>query len=91
MISDEFRERLTLLTEECAEVIQACTKIQRFGLEENPETGEAKIAQLEKEVGQLNLALNMLFAAGDIDRYEVLRNYTLKYTSINEFLNFNEV
>ena len=91
MISDDLNERLTLVSEECAEVIQAICKIQRFGYEANPETGESKKAQLEKEIGQLNLAINMLFAAGDVDRYEVLRNYNLKYTSINQFLNYNEV
>jgi len=51
-------EILTILNEECGEVIQASCKMQRFGKEENKQN-------LEKEVGDL-LAMIMLMADKDM-------------------------
>lgn len=51
-------EILTILSEECGEVIQASSKVQRFGTEEN-------FAELGKELGDL-LAMIMLIAEKDI-------------------------
>ena len=56
-IGDEF----TRTIEECAEVIQAVTKFQRFGpFETNPETGEQNIEALRREAEQLARTLNEL-------------------------------
>ena len=42
------------LAEECAEVIQACTKILRFGPGNiNPKTGESNLLALGEEVGNV--------------------------------------
>jgi phosphoribosyl-ATP pyrophosphohydrolase len=51
-------EILTILSEECAEVIQASSKVQRFGEDEN-------LNELEKELGDL-LAMIMLITEKDI-------------------------
>ena len=47
-------EILTILQEECAEVIQAISKIKRFGLEKK------NIKQLEKELGDFLCLLRFL-------------------------------
>ena len=50
------RENLELVIEECAEVIQACTKILRFGVDDSHPTyydGLPNSQVLAEEVGQL--------------------------------------
>lgn len=54
-------ELLTILIEECAEVIQAATKIKRFGfdstnMEENPSTN---FIALSKELGDLTAMIEL--------------------------------
>lgn len=54
-------ERLAILIEECAEVIQAATKIQRHGYEStDPDSGETNRAALERERGDLQGAITHL-------------------------------
>ena len=45
---------LTILQEECAEVIQAVSKVRRFGMESNMD-------QLEQEVADLLCMINLMF------------------------------
>ena len=60
-------ERLTLLIEECAEVIQAATKIQRHGYAgAYPDSGETNRAALERELGDLTWAIQFMRAHGDV-------------------------
>ena len=47
-------EILTILQEECAEVIQAVSKIKRFGTPEN-------YTNLAKEMGDLQCMLNLMY------------------------------
>ena len=47
-------EILTILAEECAEVIQACSKIKRFGLGANVEA-------LAKELGDLQCMIELVY------------------------------
>ena len=60
-MTDQQREILNILAEECAEVIQAISKIQRFGLE-NYKPGKPKTNQehLEEEVGDLVAMISLL-------------------------------
>jgi hypothetical protein len=53
-------EALALISEECAEVIQAVAKIQRHGLwSEHPESGIPNWRTLQREVGDLLAALRV--------------------------------
>jgi NTP pyrophosphatase (non-canonical NTP hydrolase) len=72
-------ERLALLSEECAEVIQAIAKIQRHGYEshnptiavpddERPETNRMR---LEKELGDVICAMRKLRHAGDVSESQI--------------------
>jgi len=52
---------LELLAEECAEVIQAKSKLIRFGLNHtNPIKGHAAISDLEDEIGDLEAIIAIL-------------------------------
>ena len=54
MIGEYQKEMLTITMEECAEIIQACSKIIRFG-----ET-EKSLTNLEKEIGDLQCMIDIL-------------------------------
>jgi hypothetical protein len=62
-------EILVVLIEECGEVIQAATKLLRFGKENRPDdggvgAGEPNTVVLSKEVGDLRYLLTMVRDAG---------------------------
>ena len=61
-------ERLSLLLEECGEVLQAIGKIQRHGYASRyPKNGLSNRAKLEDEVGHVLAAVLRLERAGDLD------------------------
>jgi hypothetical protein len=58
------REILTIMQEECAEVIVAASKLLRFGAgDTNPTTGEDNIRELSLEVGDLQRMLELVALA----------------------------
>ena len=61
-------ERLACLAEECSEVIQAVTKIQRHGYEsyhpDNPKIDNREL--LEKEIGDVIAIIDLLLNSDDI-------------------------
>ena len=62
--------------EECAEVIQAISKILRFGIDhESPVTGITNAAHLEEEMGQLIAMMQLLADDWKLNR----KNVTLAY------------
>lgn len=66
-------KNLELVIEECAEVIQACTKIMRFGPDESYKGrnyGRLNSVHLTHEVGQLLHCINRL----DLDRKELVKS-----------------
>jgi len=60
-------ELLTILIEECAEVIQAATKLQRFGKETHPDTGVNNSTSLSLEIGNLMHMILTIAGIGIID------------------------
>jgi len=70
--------------EECAEVIQAISKVFRFTLNHNhPETGVTNKAHLEEEIGQLKCMLDLLSAQWQLDRININKAYD------NKLMNYN--
>lgn len=64
------RERLVMLTEECAEIIHAASKILRHGYESYNPDAQVKISnrrQLEKECVDLRAVFYLMEDGGDID------------------------
>jgi NTP pyrophosphatase (non-canonical NTP hydrolase) len=71
-LSPAEEEALSILAEEAAEVIQAVTKIQRYGVASvHPDTNVSNQHHLEKEVGDLLAALRI------IKRYGFVRWFTV--------------
>lgn len=66
-------ERLEMLAEEAAEIVQACTKILRHGYENHhPEDpGENNRERLEEEIMDVHAVLGMMRYAGDIETPDV--------------------
>jgi hypothetical protein len=61
------REVLTILQEEAAEVIQAASKLLRFGEGvTNPVTGVTNTKELGLEIGDLRLMLQVLYESTEI-------------------------
>lgn len=75
-------ERLTMLAEECAEVIHAVTKILRHGYDSHhpARPGWDNRQQLEAEVGDLAAVLAGMRAAGDIEIDVSAADWTGKLT-----------
>lgn len=62
-------ERLSILVEECGEVIQAATKVLRHGYYSvHPVSEETNLDSLQKELGDLRAAIILMGVAGDIDK-----------------------
>jgi NTP pyrophosphatase (non-canonical NTP hydrolase) len=66
-------ELLTITMEECAEVIQACSKIIRFG-EHSEYDGKTALETLEKELGDLQCMIDLLHA-NDMVSYTAMDDY----------------
>jgi len=66
-------EILNILTEECAEVIQAISKVQRFGIDNtNPFSTETNREHLEQEIGDVLTMIDLLYVKGIISNENVL-------------------
>ncbi len=70
-LPDDERELLTILAEECGEVVQRCTKILRFGMRVNPWTGKHNRDQLELELGDVQAIARVLDALDVVDRRRI--------------------
>lgn len=85
-------ERLSLLLEECGEVVQIIGKIQRHGYEShNPkakgeDAGEKNRERLERECGDVRHAMIRLCAAGDLDKDKIHAHADAKRLSIGKWL-----
>ena len=81
-LGDYDKEMLTITMEECAEVIQACSKIIRFG--DTP----TNLTELEKELGDLYCMIDLLhqndyISFSRIDDYSAVKKEKLKtYSSL---------
>ena len=60
MINDKQHEILMITQEECAEVIQAISKIFRFGLNTKYQSTQSNLQHLEEEVGDLLCMIDLL-------------------------------
>lgn len=80
-------ERLALLAEECAEVIQAIGKVLRHGYEStHPDGGPTNRHLLETELGHVACAERMMFSARDIDPNRVDLALDEKHSHVRAFL-----
>lgn len=80
-------ERLALLAEECAEVIQVIGKILRHGFESrHPKGGPDNRRLLEREIGDVECATRLMIVAGDLNEGEIGYAYAQKRERVAEYL-----
>ena len=79
-------ELMVVLMEECSEVIQEASKIIRFG--ENAEyNGETALSRLEKEIGDLQCMVDLLYASDMISLEKVEEYANAKYEKLKKWSN----
>ncbi|WP_067986166.1 MazG nucleotide pyrophosphohydrolase domain-containing protein [Neptuniibacter pectenicola] len=84
-------ERLSILAEECAEVIQVIGKIQRHGFDScHPNGGPNNRSLLEKELGDVSAAKYLMLESGDVDDDAIGQGFTDKIFSIPRYLHHNK-
>jgi hypothetical protein len=71
MLSNKQQEVMAIAQEECAEVIQAVSKIFRFGIDES-HNGVTNREHLTIEAGDLQCMLDLLVEFGLIDKQEMI-------------------
>jgi len=64
------KEIMSITQEECAEVIQAISKVFRFGIE-NSHNGITNRQHLTTELGDLHCMIELMVESGLIDRNEL--------------------
>lgn len=86
-LNDSQEERLDLLIEEAAEVIQMACKIQRFGYDSShPNYKDIPNKQLlTKELGDLLFAIDLLVENFDLDYDELIKAQCDKNDRVWEF------
>lgn len=92
-LTESEKERLQLLQEECAEVIQCASKILRFGwLSTNPDNPNSKnnLEHLQEEIGNLGVILDLMVKAGDVSEEDILEAAEEKSKTIGQYLRFQE-
>ncbi len=70
-MNEQLGEIMDITQEECAEVIQAISKIRRFGLM-SVHNGESNQAHLEEEVGDLVCMIDLMIEHNMIDKIAVV-------------------
>jgi hypothetical protein len=88
-LNDAQLERLALLLEELGEAQQAIGKILRHGYEScNPvaDTGITNRRELERELGDINAAMTLMFRAKDVSERGVTLREVKKLASIGRWL-----
>ena len=88
-MNDKQKEVMLIAQEECAEVIQAISKVFRFGMDDvHPTTNKSNLDSLEEEVGDLLCMIELLQEHGIVNSTSVLnanvrkRNKLKKWSSI---------
>lgn len=88
------QERLVLLQEECAEVIQIISKILRHGYESyhpKRKNGMSNRAQLQQELGHVYNAVGMLTTQNDLDTNIIFYWQKEKARTIGKYLHHQGV
>lgn len=80
------KELLTVLMEECAEVIQAASKVIRFGPDSTWE-GQSALSNLEKELGDLQCMVDLLHQHDMVSYVNMDECAVRKYEKLKEWSN----
>lgn len=91
-MQDNDSEILNILSEECAEVIQAISKIHRFGFDScHPDTPEKNnIDHLTEELGDLQCMINLLVKNKVVSRARLDSAAEAKLEKLRKWSNIRE-
>jgi hypothetical protein len=90
-LSDVEAERLALMAEECAAVVQIIGKILRHGYaSRHPDTGQRNRELLERELGDVQAASALMHNAGDIRAGVVAIFGTEKLLEVRKYLHHQD-
>ena len=91
-VNESYEERLNLLQEEGGEIVQAASKILRFGPNSyhprNP--GPSNREHLEEEIGGFCAILTLLAKAGEISEEECAKHELAKLRSIEKYTKYQK-
>ena len=86
MTDNQLKEIMGILQEECAEVIQAVSKVNRFGLDNHkPGTAYTNREHLEEELGDLVAMINIMVDAGLVDEKSIETAAHAKVTKLSKW------
>jgi NTP pyrophosphatase (non-canonical NTP hydrolase) len=86
MINDIDHEILSITQEECAEVIQAVSKIFRFGFDSRrPDKGYDNREHLEEELGDLQFMINLMIEHGIVRKDKLDEAEVKKYEKLQQW------
>ena len=90
-MNNKSQEIMSILQEECSEVIQAVSKINRFGID-NYKPGKPKTNRehLEEELGDLLAMIELLENGGVISRGNLEVAKTAKFEKLKKWSNIYE-
>ena len=85
-MNDKVNEVYAITQEECAEVVQAISKVMRFGLD-TTHNGRTNRDHLEEEIGDLQCMINLLIEMGVCDMVSVLEASKRKREKLKQWSN----
>jgi len=90
-MDDQQKEILSIAQEECAEVIQAISKIFRFGIDTEWK-GETNRQHLEEEIGDLTALIFLMVEHGIVDNDQIARHGEEKINKLKKWsrISFND-
>lgn len=85
-INEANREILLITQEECAEVIQAISKVFRFGMDDTHK-GVSNREHLEEEIGDLMCMIGLLINSGMVSESSVMTAKSAKMNKLQTWSN----
>ena len=83
-MESKVNEIYAITQEECAEVVQAISKVMRFGLD-STHNGKSNRDHLEEELGDLQCMINLLIEVGVCDMVSVLEASKRKRNKLRQW------
>lgn len=88
--NDYERELLTILMEECAEVIQRASKAIRFGMDEvQPDQPRSNSERLAFEIGDVLTLIDLCQEAGLVSTYQSIHRKSIKRDKLKKYMQFS--
>lgn len=86
-MTEQEKEILIITAEECGEVVQAVTKILRFGKDDKTSAVYTNVHHLEQEVGDLLCLFDIMVERGLIDQSAVYEASVAKRARLENYSN----